>query len=442
MIDLYLRSSPGSPARKALWDYFDNDDTYKPKVAAQGGDGVLTRLSMLALFAIGLLGAVLLLAWLAIRLFNQAAIAFALLLAAPFALFFPLLGDGGRRALQHLGPDPAGGGNRQVDLRRISLGCAAWHRGLRSDRRTRWKRHRLPFACAFTWSVFLKRAELVGWMNFGEAERLAGKMLVTQLAALGGERRAKRREDRAERGGARRGEGKAPAGGAERKPQSAETARKGLGESTLALAEQRHREATGTVRAFEARGGHVWPRSQASPERAPGDLTATPRGRGEPAPATRPPTESEWHRYEQAKGLLERTTADERRGGEKWTPAHLAKVAEEDRELLRRSADPADHAHRAGFDRRQFEELRGPERERAIEAIEKARLRDQQRLEVVSAEPGRVRGRSRRPAEGRRPPRKEESPAQRRERLQRLRRERQRTPDRGLRRNLSRGGGR
>ena len=58
---------------------------------------------MLALFAIGLLGAILLLAWLAIRLFTQAAIAFVLLLAAPFALFFPLLGDSGRRAFKTWG---------------------------------------------------------------------------------------------------------------------------------------------------------------------------------------------------------------------------------------------------------------------------------------------------------------------------------------------------
>jgi len=44
--------------REALWGYFDKeaDERYKAKVAAQGGDGALTRLSMLALFAIGLLG--------------------------------------------------------------------------------------------------------------------------------------------------------------------------------------------------------------------------------------------------------------------------------------------------------------------------------------------------------------------------------------------------
>ena len=52
---------------------------------------------------LGLLGPILLLAWLAIRLFTQAAIAFVLLLAAPFALFFPLLGDSGRRAFKTWG---------------------------------------------------------------------------------------------------------------------------------------------------------------------------------------------------------------------------------------------------------------------------------------------------------------------------------------------------
>jgi hypothetical protein len=96
VIDLYLRSSPGSAARAALWNYFDHEaaDTYKARVAAQGGDGVITRLSMLVLFAIGLLGALLLLAWLAIRLLTQAAIAFVLLLALPFALFFPCSATG------------------------------------------------------------------------------------------------------------------------------------------------------------------------------------------------------------------------------------------------------------------------------------------------------------------------------------------------------------
>ena len=138
--------------------------------------------------------------------------------------------------------------------------------------------------------------------------------------------------------------------------------------------------------------------------------------------------------------MLERTAFDQSRGGEKWSPGHLSQIAEEDRELLRRSTDPADHAHRAGLERRQFEQLGGPERVRAVEAIEKARLRDQQRLEVISAQPGRVRGRGRHAAEGLRQ-RQEEAPGERRERLRTLRRQSHKSPDPGLRRNLSRGGG-
>jgi hypothetical protein len=440
VIDLYLRSSPGSPARQALWDFFDNNDTYKPKVAAQGGDGVLTRLSMLALFAVGLLGAVLLLAWLAIRLFSQAAIAFVLLLAAPFVLFFPLLGDSGRRAFRTWGLTLLGAVIAKVIyaafLSVVLLGIAI----LGQVDGPGGSATGFLFACAFTWSVFLKRTQLIGWLNVGEAEKVAGRGIVAQLAALGLARGAMRRGGEAVRGVGRGGANWAHARGAERAQLTTETARESLSDSARALAEQRHREATRTVAAFESRQAHAWPREPVSPEPARGDLTAGERRPGRAAAATRPPTEAEWRRYERAKGVLERTASDQRRHGEKWSSPHLSQIAEEDHELLRRSKDPADHAHRAGLDRHQFEELRGPERERAVEAIEKARLRDQRRLEVLSDEPGRVRGRGRRAVEGLRQ-RQEESPAERREKLQRLRRQHRRPAEPGLRRNLSRGGG-
>ena len=168
MIDLYLRSSPGSPAREALWEYFDKATRYKPKVAAQGGDGALTRLSMLALFAIGLLGSILLLAWLSIRLFSQAAIAFVLLLAAPFALFFPLLGDAGRRAFKTWGLTLLGALLAKVIyaafLSIVLLGISILGRvDCPSGSATGFL-----LSAAFTWSVFLKRAELIGWLTIGE----------------------------------------------------------------------------------------------------------------------------------------------------------------------------------------------------------------------------------------------------------------------------------
>jgi hypothetical protein len=439
VIDLYLRSSPGSPARQALWDYFDNDDTYKPKVAAQGGDGVLTRLSMLALFAIGLLGAVLLLAWLAIRLFSQAAIAFVLLLAAPFALFFPLLGDAGRRAFRTWGLTLLGAVIAKVIyaafLSIVLLGITI----LGQVDGPGGSATGFLLACAFAWSVFLKRAHLVGWLSVGESEKLAGRGVVGQLAALGLARGALRQGGGALRGAARGGSGWVRARGAERAQLTTETARESLGASTRALAERRHGEARRTVAAFESRSAHASPREQVSPQGARGDLTAAPRRSGAAAQATRPPTETEWRRYESAKAFLDRTAFEEKRTGERFSSADLTRYAQEDRELLRRSSDPADHAHRIGLDRPQFEELRGAEREHAIERIEKARSRDERRLEVASGEPGRVRGHARRLAEGIQQ-RQEESPAERRERLARLRRQRRAAPDASHRRNLSRGG--
>ena len=168
VIDLYLRSSPNSPPREALWEYFDKDeaDLYKAKVAAQGGDGVLTRLSMLALFLVGLLGAVLLLAWIALRLFMQAAIAFVLLLAAPFALFFPLLGESGRKAFKTWGLTLLGASIAKVIyaalLSIVLLGIAILGR---PDGAVGFL-----LTSAFCWAVFLKRLDLVGWLSVGNGE--------------------------------------------------------------------------------------------------------------------------------------------------------------------------------------------------------------------------------------------------------------------------------
>ena len=128
---------------------------------------------MLALFAIGLLGAILLLAWLAIRLFTQAAIAFVLLLAAPFALFFPLLGDSGRRAFKTWGLTLLGAVLAKVIyaafLSIVLLGISILGRVDGSGGSATG----FLLSCAFTWAVFLKRAELIGLLSVGEPEHHA-----------------------------------------------------------------------------------------------------------------------------------------------------------------------------------------------------------------------------------------------------------------------------
>lgn len=123
--DLYLRFSPLSGPRDKLWDYYNGEPdehvglplnigpqldigggtsgAAPDKVAMQGRGGVLTRIVLVLVFAIGLLGGVLLLLWLAMRLVMATASAIVLVLAAPLAMFFPAFGQAGRNAFTRWG---------------------------------------------------------------------------------------------------------------------------------------------------------------------------------------------------------------------------------------------------------------------------------------------------------------------------------------------------
>jgi len=447
VIDLYLRSSPGSPARQALWSYFNADPAYKAKVAAQGGGGVLTRLSMLALFALGLLGAILLLAWLAIRLFTQAAIAFVLLLAAPFALFFPLLGDAGRRGFRSWGMTLLGALCAKVIyaafLSIVVLGISILGRfngpaGSASG---------FLLSCAFSWAVLLKRAELISWISIGEAERAAARGFgLAQLTAL-------------RIGGRVVGAPGASVGGvlsrahylmcshAEiRAEVTRETARGHLQNSARALADQRYGEARATVSGAEAapsatgEAGSGAVGSKRTPRGAA--ITRTP-GPRQPAAAraeTRAGPSAEL--YQRARQLLAHVERNQVEIGERWSETDMRRFEAEDRELLRSSRNPADHAHRAGYQRSQLEALHGLERELAEQQIERERKRDSHRLAVASQLPGRIVGRPRQGAERIRQGLEELGEfglSTRLEHLRRLRRSR-RSAALSSRRNLSRGG--
>lgn len=399
VIDLYLRSSPGSAARQALWDYFDKDegDHYKAKVAAQGGDGVITRLSMLGLFAIGLLGAMLLLAWLAVRLLTQAAIAFVLLLALPFALFFPLLGDWGRRSFRRFGLALIGAVLAKVIyaafLSIVLLGIVV----LGSVDGAGGSATGFLLSAAFAWAVYLKRHELIGWISVGEHERLAG-LGMGGLAGFALGRGALRGSARA----ARSATVATARGSRERKEMRAEATRRvagdSLDETARALGDARLREARETVadhrlRTADERRSDRRTRSSGRNRRPGPSGTGAPdpddprrrsrsrrRGGGHDGRASEPDPTPDHVRA--AEELIDRARRNEARRGERWTRRDLDRLAREDRRLLSESRDPADHAHRIGLDRRRFERLQGAERERAEERIEKARRRDLGRLEV------------------------------------------------------------
>lgn len=413
VIDLYLRSSPGSPARQELWNYFSKDkaDLYGAKVAAQGGDGVLTRLSMLALFSVGLLGAVLLLAWLAIRLFTQAAIAFVLLVAAPFAVFFPMLGESGRRAFKTWGLTLIGATVAKVVyaafLSVVLLGMAIF--GSLGDATG------FLLTCAFAWAVFLKRVSLVSWMSVGDIEGGRAISPVAQIAAYAMGRRLTKSVSGTIRGtghrtaqALRRGHG----GGPENRPSTMER----LNKSARGLADHRYREATQTVSAFEGAGrareaaaagatatgsaavayasrqGASSTRKDANGAGRTSGKKGKPVGERAGGKKGKPVGDKERQRYSQARELLARVNDNERKLGRRWSDRDLQRFAAEDRELLASSRDPADHAHRAGYERSQFESLRGEDRERAEEAIAKATKRDREQLVVASERPERVVG--------------------------------------------------
>jgi hypothetical protein len=428
VIDLYLRSSPGSPARGALWDYFDNSDAYKAKVAAQGGDGALTRLSMLALFAIGLLGTLLLLAWLAIRLFTQAAIAFVLLLAAPLALCFPLLGDAGRRAFKTWGLTLLGATVAKVVyaafLSIVLLGITI----IGKVDGTAGSATGFLLSAAFAWAVFLKRTELVGWLSLMPEPHSQG-LGVSGFAALALARRVSRPARAVAAATSRRGAAEVR----ERRALGAEatrrTASSGLRESASALADQRLADARDTVRAYEAarRGSAGKSESRRRQPQSERDSIAPTRGKRTPNRAA----------YIEAQELLERAERSRARG-QGLPREDRERFGAEDRRLLRSSRDPADHAHRAGYRRRDFEALRGADRERAEAEIEKARERDLKRLAVATEPPGRIAGRGRLSAERLRQASGGEVAA-RREQLRRLRREKRQRDPLHPRRNLSRG---
>lgn len=436
VIDLYLRSSPGSPAREALWNYFDGEDRYKPKVAAQGGDGALTRLSMLALFAIGLLGSILLLAWLAIRLFTQAAIAFVLLLAAPLALFFPLLGDAGRRAFKSWGLTLVGAVLAKVIyaafLSVVLMGISILGRfGGSGGSATGFL-----LASAFTWSVFLKRTALIGLLSIGEPDRGAERGIgLGGIVGLSAGRRLTRGAGDSLRGVASRGVELRRQRRSLGVEATRETARGSLQDSARALADHRYADARQTVERFEAspnRSGSSstpgMPPSAAAPDSRRKDADSQARGA-----VAEPSRES----YEAARGLISQVRRNEDRLGQRWSDRDLERFAKEDRELLQRSIDPADHAHRAGISHSSFEDLRGAERERAEVEIEKARKRDLARLSV--SEPGRAASDRPRVALERVRQGLEGSGSERRAELQRLRRERGPSDHLSSRRNLSRG---
>lgn len=230
--DLYLRFSPGSGPRDALWSYYNgtgDDHIGLPlhigpqidigggtegknpeKVAMQGRSGLLPRMVLLVIFALGLIGGVLLLLWIAMKLVMATVSSFVLLLMAPIAMFFPAFGQGGRAAFVKWGTSLLGAVLAKLIfaalLGIVLLGSKVLGAGIGGSSPTLG----LIATMSFWWAVFLNREQYLAIMQIDSVRDRSGSFYRTMAGGYVGYRFARaatnaigrhraERRDRAER---------------------------------------------------------------------------------------------------------------------------------------------------------------------------------------------------------------------------------------------------
>lgn len=167
-LELYLRSSPESASREALWEEFERDGP--DPVEIQGTKGAWIRFPLAAIMALGLLGGVLLLGWIGFRLLIQASVAFVLTLIAPIAFFFPALGETGRNAFRLWGMTLLGSLLAKAIYAAV-LGVVVFGVGVITSAAGQINYVLAALlATMFVWAIFLKRDELMSWLSPGEHE--------------------------------------------------------------------------------------------------------------------------------------------------------------------------------------------------------------------------------------------------------------------------------
>ena len=203
--ELWLAFAPGSDPRTALHDYYgghdggkvgalgvtivntgigDSDGHNPDEVAIQGKAGSLTRLPLLALVALGVLGALLLVGWIALRLLDQAVTGFVLLLLAPVALLLVAFGEAGRAAFLRWALALLGALVSKV-IYAVLLGVVVLAaRLLASGADTGDWLLAWLLQTAFWWSVFVKRGQLISYLSVVPAFDGAGARPGRRLGAL------------------------------------------------------------------------------------------------------------------------------------------------------------------------------------------------------------------------------------------------------------------
>jgi hypothetical protein len=372
--ELLLAASPGSAVRSdEMWNHFDGE-AVQEKMAMQGGGGAWLRLPLVLLFAIGLLGALLLFAWIAIRLFVQTAIAFVLVLSAPLALFFPVFGERGRAAFGFWGASLLGAIVAKLIyaalLAIVLFGTSVIFGMVSSSDRGITVTMGFLLAAGFWWATFLKRQEIAGFFS-----------LTDKGGALA-------------RGGAIGGGGVLGALGAY---SGYRLGRSLLGAAGGRLTRQRGRNApfgTSAGAPDRSREPRTTDQEQASAQL---DARATERlerqyadAKGTAALADRERAGVSPGAARRARAHVDQVADNERRTGRRFTPAEVAESREAIRHNLNQPVSSGAHAHYVGMSPREYEALSGREREDAHRRVAARIKEDKAAFGVIPDRPSGV----------------------------------------------------
>lgn len=187
--DLYLQYSPGGKPRSDLWTYYHGTDNthilifdvggghagVNPEaVSIQGSDGWITRIGLLLLLGFGLLGALLMLVWIAVRLMLQTCMGLLLLVLTPIALVFPAFGENGRAMFGKWGKALLGAMIGKAFYAAM-LAAAVTGSSAITALAGAGSSFGISFLllAAFWWALFLKRNEVLGLVQAGPRNELA-----------------------------------------------------------------------------------------------------------------------------------------------------------------------------------------------------------------------------------------------------------------------------
>lgn len=189
--DLFLKFPANGSERNDLYENWKGDGkSTAAKMSMMKRGSTAARVALFAVIAVGVLGAIVLLAWLGFKLVGYAILALFFILLTPVMLIAAALGESGRRTF-------AGWGKRLFVsliaqfLFAVLLGLVLFTAALLGGLNGIGWFGLWLIQTIFWWTAFFKRHEIIGWLTLGgrveDGHRGLSSMLAArQLAGIGG----------------------------------------------------------------------------------------------------------------------------------------------------------------------------------------------------------------------------------------------------------------